>query len=122
MAKLMPQEVELWYVIPALRRQLAKVFVGKHNMTQRKAAQLLGITEAAASQYLSAKRGKDVKFTKTDMAEIEKTAQAIIDSEGDALKHVYKLCKTLRGSKTICDLHRHKDKGVPEDCDICMEK
>ena len=50
---LLPQEIETFYVIPSLRRQLALCLKEK-GMKQKDIAQLLGIDTAAVSQYLSA--------------------------------------------------------------------
>jgi len=71
----LPQEIEVWYVIPALRRELAKALTLKHKLSQKEAAELLGISEAAVSQYIKEKRAKQIKFTRQDKKEIEKTAK-----------------------------------------------
>ena len=39
----MPQEIEVWYIIPALRRELAKQMV-EAGLTQKKIADLMGIS------------------------------------------------------------------------------
>ena len=53
--QLMPQEIEVWYIIPAVRRELAKSMV-KIGLKQKQIAVTLGITEAAVSQYLKLDR------------------------------------------------------------------
>ena len=68
---MMPQEVEVWYVLPAIRRELAKVMKTKtvqradedgdkkeHKITQKEIAKMLGVTEPAITQYLLRKRGQ----------------------------------------------------------------
>jgi hypothetical protein len=46
----MPQEIEVWYIIPAIRKELAKRLVQHHEVAQKDVAELLGVTEAAISQ------------------------------------------------------------------------
>ena len=51
----LPQEIELWYVIPSLRKALVTV-LKKKGMKQKDIAPLLGISEPAVSQYMKDKR------------------------------------------------------------------
>lgn len=68
---MMPQEVEVWYVLPSIRRELAKVMKTKvvtrinedgekvdHKVTQKEIARMLGVTEPAITQYLLKKKGQ----------------------------------------------------------------
>ena len=120
MKKIMPQEIEVWYLIPALRRGLAKIFVEDYGLTQKKSAEILGITNSAISQYLSSKRGGKINFTEKETKEIKKSAEKIIKKNEDLMKELYDLCVLLRKSKTICNMHRGQDKGISENCDICF--
>jgi len=116
----MPQEIEVWYIIPALRRELAKLFVKDYNLSQKESAQILSITEAAISQYLKSKRAIEVKFSDKELAEIKKVAKKIVDNPDSLMEVLYKLCLSFRGSDTICDLHKIKDCNVAKDCEICL--
>ncbi len=122
MSKVMPQEIEVWYLIPALRRELARIFIEKYDLSQKKAAEILGITESAISQYFSSKRGSEVKFSKKEMTEIEKTAGEIIKNNKNIVKSIYDLCIKFRENKTICDLHKDQDKTIPKNCNVCFEE
>ena len=73
----MPQEIEVWYIMPALRREIAKSLIKDFNFTQKQVAEYMGLTEAAVSQYLSSKRGKDVVFSDAVSSEIKKSAKRI---------------------------------------------
>jgi hypothetical protein len=120
MKKVMPQEIEVWYLIPALRRELARVFIEDYGLKQKKAAELLGITEAAISQYFKSKRGSEIKFSDKSMKEIKKSAKEIIENNEDIMKKIYELCVSLRKSKAMCDFHRVQDKKVSKSCDVCL--
>ena len=115
----LPQELEIWYLIPALRRELTNIFISEFKLNQKQISKILGITESAVSQYLSSKRGDELKFSKDDLREIKKTAQKIISNKKNFNEHFYKLCIKLRGTENLCRLHRKHDKSVPKNCDLC---
>ncbi len=117
----MPQEIEVWYLIPALRKELAKIFIGEYGLKQKKAAECLGITEAAISQYLKSKRGNEIKFSEKTLKEIKKSAKDIIENREDVMKKLYELCISLRKSRAICDFHRMMDKKISKNCDVCLK-
>ena len=121
MRKIMPQEIEIWYLIPALRRELTKVFIESHGLNQKRVAEILGITEPAVSQYLKSKRGKEMQFSKKEIVHIQIAGKKMIEDEDNVMKILYDLCVVFRGSKVICDLHRSQDSSVDSKCDICLE-
>ena len=121
MKKTMPQELEVWYLIPALRRELAKIFIKEYGLKQKNAAECLGITEAAISQYLTSKRGSEIKFSEKAMKEIRESAKEVIENKGDIIKKIYELCVSLRKSKAMCDFHRLQDKKIPKNCEVCLK-
>jgi len=118
----MPQELEVWYLLPTLRRELVKIFVKDYSLKQKEASQLLGITEAAASQYIKSKRASQLKFTREDIKKVKQTAGKIVKDKIHVMEYIYELCHDLRGSKSICDLHKKYTKNLPKDCCICVEK
>ncbi len=117
----MPQEIEVWYLIPALRRELVKIFIKDHNFSQKKSAEILGITESAISQYLKSKRGGKILFSKKETEQIKKSADKIIKKPETLMKNLYDLCVLFRKTKVICDLHRNQEKNIPKNCDICFK-
>jgi uncharacterized protein len=118
----MPQEIEVWYVLPALRRELAKLFISRYHLSQKEAATILGLTESAISQYIKSKRAHELSFSEEDLKYIEKTAQTIIEDKKNAQRYFYALTLSLRGSKTMCELHKKMDSTIPHDCKICAEE
>lgn len=122
MSKIMPQEIEIWYLIPALRREFAKIFVKDYNLTQKKTAKILGVTESAISQYLNSKRGNEIKFSKNEFNKIKKSADEIILNQEKLMKNLYDLCISFRESKVICEIHKTYDNSIPKNCDICFQK
>lgn len=116
---LLPQEVEVWYVLPALRKELAKAFL-KMGKKKKDVAMLLKITQAAVSHYSKNKRANFVKFPPAFELEIEKAARVILKKPENYLTEVLRLCAIVRNMKLICDIHRSNDNAVDSGCDICF--
>jgi len=114
----LPQELEVWYVLPALRRALA-LELKKLGNSQKKISTQLGITESAVSQYLSKKRGTELLFPQKIRLELV-TAAKTISTGGDALTQLMKLTDRCRQEKVLCQLHKQQE-HVPENCKICLE-
>ena len=117
----MPQEIEVFYLIPAIRRSLAQIFKNEHKLSQKEVASLLGVTEAAVSQYLKQKRAHGIKFSKKDELVLKEGAKKILSDKENVMKYVYDLTVKLRGSDAMCELHKSQDKNVDVNCRICME-
>ncbi|DAC72969.1 MAG TPA: Fis family transcriptional regulator [Thermoplasmata archaeon] len=90
-------EESVWYLLPLIRKEFAKSLIKDHGLTQRKAAEKLGITESAVSQYVSKKRGD---FKVTDVAiqrEIKESTKRIIKGDIQVMKtETCRICHLLR--------------------------
>ncbi len=117
-----PCELVVWHALPAFRREIARSLVRDMHMNQRTAAVKLGVTEAAVSQYLTNKRGKDIKFSKELKAAIKKAAKEIAKSETEyvVIEQMCALCNMLRSRMLLCKFHEVDDKK-PKGCKICRE-
>ena len=116
----MPQEIEVWYIIPAIRRELAKSMI-ELGLTQKQVAKRMGITEAAVSQYLSSKRAKEVVFSNAVLEEIKKSAKKITEDKSTIVPEMMRLTKLTGVMHLMCDLHKKQDASLPKGCDICFE-
>ncbi len=118
-----PQEIEVFYILPALRRQLV-LFMKERGLKQKEIAKLLEINEAAISQYVSGKRGHQIEFGGRIVEEIKASAQRI-SNQATLLMEMQRLLKAIRESKALCETHR-KFSSVPVGCDPivmgCVEK
>jgi len=91
------------YLLPAIRAKLARELVFNHNFKSKRAAQVLGLSEGAISQYLSSKRGgKGLDFLENS-DEAQKVINEIIDKiiGGDfdfeeEINYLCDLCKVYR--------------------------
>jgi predicted transcriptional regulator len=110
------QEVEVWYIIPAIRREIAKALV-KKGLSQRKVAMKLGLTDAAVSQYFNSKRGNEVRFSQNIKKEIKDSVDRIL-SGSNVTQEIQKLCRLCHDDGICCYIHKHH--GAPSDCKICF--
>ena len=69
----MPQEIEVWYILPAIRRDLTKSMINDLHLTQKEIAKIMGLTEAAVSQYIHSKRAKEIVFSNAVLKEIKQS-------------------------------------------------
>ena len=57
----MPQEIEVWYILPAVRLEIAKG-LKKKGLSQQDIAKKMQVTPAAISNYFKSKRACGMKF------------------------------------------------------------
>ncbi len=117
----LPCELVVWYLLPTIRKKFAGYLVEELNLTQKQAAEKLGLTESAISQYLKSKRGREMKLPKDIKEKIEKSVKQISNSEDDSvmIEEICSICKLIRNHGSLCELHRtHNDKL--DNCKVCM--
>lgn len=115
---MLPQELEVWYLIPAVRAELVKV-MAKHGLKQREIAKKLGIRESAVSQYIKKKRGHGVNLPEKIKEQINKSALLIINNKKTHMEEIQKICRLSRKEgflKTIA----HKLGCNCKGCKACL--
>jgi len=120
----LPQEIEVRYIIPAIRGKLAHVLVEERGVSQKQAAKILGLTEAAISQYINGKRGTEVMFSESVVDEIRKSADRVINlksNKGEMVAEIYRISHLTNVKHIMCDMHRKQSKGL-DDCTICFDE
>ena len=123
MQETMPQEVEVRYILPAIRRELARIFIQEHKLNQKEAAKVLGLTEAAVSQYQHSKRAKEVVFSDAVTDEIRKSAERILaeKSKQRLIAEMYRISSLTTVRHILCDLHRSQSKDLAN-CNVCFDE
>ncbi|RLI58198.1 MAG: hypothetical protein DRP09_00220 [Candidatus Thorarchaeota archaeon] len=144
---MMPQEVEVWYVLPAVRREIAKAMKGMevervsedgevrtHKITQKEIAGMLGVTEPAITQYLLKKKGKrsrgdQVQFPEEMLKVMKKAAETIVGAHEAGVRdddmyevmtrEINNVIRVLRDEGVMCDIHREFCTHVKDDCEAC---
>jgi predicted transcriptional regulator len=100
---LLPQEIEVWYIIPAVRKEFAKQLTSKYELSYEKAGKILGISKAAISQYLSDKRANKIKLNNEIKKEITKSAKIIEENPKLALTEIQKILKFMKDTNCYCN-------------------
>ncbi len=120
----LPQEIELWYVIPVIRKELVLV-LKKHGLKQNDIADRLGITSPAVSQYVKDKRAACChEAFQQDLlrSEINKSADKIAAQKEPnpaiAMKELNRICQIVKKHKILCDIHKEKDPSLGS-CEAC---
>lgn len=99
-----PQEIEVYYVLPTLRKYLA-LSMKEQGIQQKDIAKRLGIEGATVSQYVNDKRANKITFNDPIIQEINKSAHLITDSFS-MLRETQRLLTIIRQSSTLCSIHR----------------
>ena len=124
MQETMPQEIEVRYILPAIRRELARIFIEEDKFSQKKAASILGLTDAAVSQYQHSKRAKDVIFSNDVVNEIRVSAKKIIAEKASRqrlIAEMYRISGLTKVRHILCDIHRAQSKEL-DNCNVCFDE
>ena len=129
---LLPSEIESKLLIPAVRAILSKELVIEKGLKEEEVARMLGITQAAVSNYLRGTRGDNEIISKlTSLSEIMSMIKEISADlstnkayTAKTLSKFIALCNYMRYSLIICDAHhsleRNIDEKVCEQCKIIL--
>jgi predicted transcriptional regulator len=129
---LLPSEIESKLLIPAVRAILSKELITEKGLKEEEVARLLGITQAAVSNYLRGTRGDNELISKlVSLSEIMSMIKEISDDlstnrayTAKTLSKFIALCNYMRYSLIICDAHhsleRNIDEKVCEQCKIIL--
>ena len=118
--KLLPQEVEVRFIIPTIRKEFALELI-KLNYSQREIAKILEITPAAVNNYTKNKRGINVKLSDKNKEIIKESIEKISKNHECAYEELYSVSKQLIQDKSVCEIHRLFDDKVPKECEICLK-
>jgi predicted transcriptional regulator len=116
-----PCEMVVWYVIPAIRSELAKDLL-KLGMKQKTISELMDITQPAVSQYLTDKRGSGIEFNDDVKQLIQDFADDLNDgtaTKADIISRTCYICKRIKTEDILCQIHRQHGQ-VPADCKACL--
>ena len=112
-----PQEVEVFYILPAIRSRMASA-LKEGGMSQKDIAKLLCVQESTVSQYINSKRAADVKFTEHINKEVG-TAVKRITSKEDLIRETQRILQMAKDENILCKVHKAVA-DVPAHCDVCL--
>lgn len=124
---LLPAEIESKTLIPALRAILAKDLANNHDIREDEISKMLGVTQAAISNYIRGTRG-DPKLIEKLMSEPQ-VSEMIKDISSNlasdmaytpaSLSKFIGLCNYIKSSLLICDIHHKLESNI--DDEVCKE-
>ena len=124
---LLPAEIESKTLIPALRAILAKTLAEKHKIREDEISKMLGVTQAAVSNYIRGTRG-DPELIKKLLTENQVSEMIYEISDDLSSDRVYSpsslskfigLCNYIKSSLLICDIHHNLESDIDEA--VCKE-
>ncbi|WP_296887336.1 transcriptional regulator [uncultured Methanobrevibacter sp.] len=116
-----PCEIVVWYVIPAIRSELAKELLNL-GMKQKDVSELMDITQPAVSQYITDKRGSGIKLEENVRNMVKDFAFELSTGEStkaDLIPRTCKICKNVETDDVLEQLGINTD-DLNEDCQSCM--
>lgn len=124
---LLPAEIESKTLIPALRAILAKKLAETHNIREDEISKMLGVTQAAVSNYIRGTRGDPQLIEKLGREEqVAKMLDELSESLASdmaytpsSLSKFIGLCNYIKSSLLICDIHHNLESDIDEK--ICKE-
>ena len=125
---LLPSEIESKLLIPAVRAILSKELVIEKGLKEEEVARMLGITQAAVSNYLRGTRGDNELISKLMslseiMSMIKEIGNDLSTNRAYTAKTLSKfiaLCNYMRFSLIICDAHHSLERNIDEKvCEQC---
>jgi len=92
-----PCEYMRWQGLPIIRKELVKSMIRIYGLNQKEAANIMGLTPAAISQYLSKKRGRISIVNEDIISEINISAEKIIRHGSTIVTNeICRICSILR--------------------------
>ena len=125
---LLPSEIKAKSLIPAVRAILAKKLIKEYSLKEEDVAKVLGITQAAVSNYVRGTRGDIELISKLESV---REIMRMIDDIGrdlstnkaytpSTLAKFIGLCNYMRYTLIICDVHHSIESNIDEEvCEQC---
>lgn len=124
---LLPAEIESKTLIPALRAILAKKLADEHKIREDEISKMLGVTQAAISNYIRGTRGDPKLIAKLisdkQVSEMVNELSDRLSSDmaytPSSLAKFISLCNYIKSSLLICEIHHNLETNIDEA--ICKE-
>jgi len=127
---LLPSEIEAKSLIPAIRAILAKKLIKEYKMKEEIVGKVLGVTQAAISNYVRGIRGDIELIDKLlsvpeVMRKVDDIAQDLVSNKAytpSTMAKFVELCNFMRYSFIICEVHHKIESNIDEQvCELCKD-
>jgi predicted transcriptional regulator len=122
---ILPCEVGVKTVLPAVKAIMARQIVEKHGLNEQEAARLLGLSQSAVSRYISKERGNllAIEGSTEILALIDLMVTSIIkepDNKTGILSLFCQTCQAVREKGLMCPLcQKEMPREWAEKCFFC---
>jgi predicted transcriptional regulator len=125
---LLPSEIEAKSLIPAIRSILAQKLTKEYLLKEDDVAKVLGVTQAAVSNYVRGIRGDTQLVAKLEsvdeiMRMVEDIARDLAANKTyspSTMAKFVQLCNYMRYTLIICDVHHSMESNIDEKiCEQC---
>ena len=127
-----PLEIEFWFILPAVRRELA-LRLYRNKLKQRQIAKIVGMTEAAVSQYIKGNRGRlsikdndiehDIEIPNWLCEEIDESSKIIMNDKSESIfiRETNRIMQIIRSKpkEFLCNVHESLGEKI-DDCEVCF--
>lgn len=123
---ILPCEVGVKTVLPAVKAIMARQIVGKHGLNEKQTAELLGLSQSAVSRYVSKERGNLLQIeNSTDVLTLIDQMVAFLIKEPSNKKKILTLfcqtCIAIREKGFLCPYcKKEMSKDWAENCFFCV--
>lgn len=123
---IIPCEVAVKSVVPAVKALMAQALVEKHGLKQGQAAELLGISQSAVSKYTHRIRGCIIKIGDVEEVQVHIESMVTLITNGgyekaDLLRLFCQTCEAIRGKGLMCECCKRASPGlVISECRLCF--
>ncbi len=124
---LLPCEVAVKSLVPALRSAIARELTQTYGLKQKDVARLLGVTQAAVSKYTRHIRGTALQIGEIKEVQpmIKEIAVSLASGRMTRYELVSKFCMTcelIRGKGLMCELCKRSDPSIDvQQCSVCSQ-
>lgn len=112
----LPQEIEVWYIIPAIRREMAMCFSREHKISYDNVALMMGLTKAAISQYIAGKRVERIKIHPKALEEVKISCNRVVKNKSNVAKEILRVLEIIKKKKLHCEMCGEMIDGVLHNC------
>ena len=123
---LLPCEVGVKTVLPAIRALMARTIMENHGMKEQQVAEILGLSQSAISRYTTKERGNIITIENVPEVQtlIDQMIQLLLYGKPDQTTEILELlcqtCKVIREKGLMCELCQKKTReNIAEICAFC---
>ena len=123
---IIPCEIAVKSVIPAVKALMAEELVEKHGLKQDEVAEILGISQSAVSKYTRKVRGHVIKIEGTEeiQAPLDNVITLLVNRTSQRTEFLTlfcQICRVIREKRLMCELCQKTDPAIEkEECDFCL--